>query len=340
MSTPYSCPCCQKDFVPSISVEKANTDSMQNMFDCPHCQSVLKWENNKIKIIHTADPEEPQKLDSPVEATLQTVVDSATNNEASNEVITEPVNKLDNLIAEPSHMEPSHMKQAPSEPDESIAEPSHMEQAPSEPDESIAEPLYTEQSSNESDEPVVDEENNKKFEFNESPPEEELKQKKPTLEAIQEPMNKEEPDTPSLTNFHLSNEEEVIDSPNTPENFSDVENYGNSEDATDKGFLHYDVTIKGIDSAEIEQQVLSILEDPRFNWMAKDMLSLQKDGVLVLKKLNPVKAMCLISELSFLPVTLNWKQYMAITEPQVETTTEGKSPENETADNLEEDTQE
>ena len=325
MSTTYSCPCCQKDFVPSISVEKANTDNMQNMFDCPHCQSVLKWANNKIKIIHTADPEEPQKLDSPAEATLQPIADSAINNE---QISTEPV--ADSPIRE----------QPVNESNETIAETLHTKQPLNESNETIAEPLYTEQSSNESDEPVVDEENNKKFEFNESPPEEELKQTNPSIDKIQEPMNKEEPDTPSQTNFQLSSEEELIDSPNTPEDFLDVENYGNSEGTTDKGFLHYDVTIKGLDSAEIEQQVLSILEDPRFNWMAKDLLSLQKDGVLVLKKLNPVKAMCLISELSFLPITLSWKQYMAITEPQVETTAEKKSPKDETTDNPEEDTQE
>ena len=325
MSTTYSCPCCQKDFIPSVSAETAEKNSMQNMFDCPHCQSVLKWEHNKIKVIHEADPEEPQHLDVPAEATLQPIADSATDNE---QVSTEPV--ADSLIREPPL----------NESNEPIAETLHTKQPANESDEPIAKPLHIEQPSSEPDEPVVDEENNKKFEFNESPPEEELKQTNPSIDKIQEPMNKEEPDTPSQANFQLSSEEELMASPNTPEDFLDVENYGNSEGTTDKGFLHYDVTIKGLDSSEIEQQVLSILEDPRFKWMAKDLLSLQKDGVLVLKKLNPVKAMCLISELSFLPITLSWKQYMAITEPQVETTAEEKSPENETADNPEEDTQE
>ena len=302
MSTTYPCPCCQTDFTPSVSAETAEKDSIQNMFDCPHCQSVLKWEHNTIKIIHKADPEEPQKLDVPVETTLQKVPDSTTDNEqASNEITNELTTHSPDI------------EQPLDEPNDPIAQsPLHINQPVNEPDQpAIDQP----------DQPTEDEINNTQFEFNEAHPEEELEQKNTNVDQASEPTE-EEPSSSSQTNFNLSHEEEeLIASSNTPENFSDVEDYGNSETSTDKGFLHYDITIKGIDSVKIEQQVLSVLKESRFNWIAKEILSLQKDGALIIKKLNPVKAMCLISELSFLPVTLSWKQYMAIA-PQVETADE------------------
>ena len=94
--------------------------------------------------------------------------------------------------------------------------------------------------------------------------------------------------------------------------FSDVAEHGNAQATSEKGFLRYDLCIAGVDSVEIEQQVLSVLEDPRFQWDAKKIVQSQKEGVLVIKNLNPIKAMCLVSDLSFVPVELSWKQYMAL----------------------------
>ena len=98
----------------------------------------------------------------------------------------------------------------------------------------------------------------------------------------------------------------------TSAHFKDVEQYGNAPASSEKGFLRYDLRIAGLDSKETEKEVLLVLDDPRFNWSAKEILQSQKDGVLEIKNLNPVKAMCLVSELSTLSVQLSWKQYMAL----------------------------
>ena len=299
MSTSYSCPCCQTDFTPSVSAETAGKDSMQNMFDCPHCQSVLKWEQNTIKVIHKADPVEPLSLPNDTETPANPAEPLSLPNDTETPIV--------------GDSESTPIQETPNEP---IVESPHIA-------------IQT----------AIDETDDNKFNFNESHPEEELKQTDTNLNRIPESTDEIESSSSSQANFNLSNEEELIPSSNTSENFSDIESYGNSEDTMDKGFLHYDITIKGIDSEKIEQQILGILEDPRFNWMAKEILSLQKDGVLILKKLNPVKAMCLISELSFLPVTLNWKQYMAI-ESQAETINEEQPLKGEPTDNPEENREE
>ncbi|MDE0118953.1 MAG: hypothetical protein OXM55_02965, partial [Bdellovibrionales bacterium] len=108
------------------------------------------------------------------------------------------------------------------------------------------------------------------------------------------------------------NDEEVIQTDPSGQDFSDVEQYGNAQASSEKGFLRYDLRISGLDSSEIEKQVLYILENPRFKWDAGEVLRSQKEGVLTIKNLNPIKAMCLVSDLSFLSVELSWKQYMAL----------------------------
>ncbi len=97
--------------------------------------------------------------------------------------------------------------------------------------------------------------------------------------------------------------------------FSDVESYGNATATSDKGFLRYDLFIEGVDSHEIKTQVFHVLEDPRFNWSAREILQSEKEGVVAIKNLNPVKVMVLLSELSFLSVQLSWKQYRALDGP-------------------------
>ncbi len=111
----------------------------------------------------------------------------------------------------------------------------------------------------------------------------------------------------------MEEESELVEeSEGVSQNFSDVEEYGNAQATSQKGFLRYDLCVAGVDSTDIESQVLSVLEDPRFHWNAKEIIESQKDGVLVIKNLNPIKAMCLVSELSFLSVDLSWEQYMAL----------------------------
>ena len=58
-----------------------------------------------------------------------------------------------------------------------------------------------------------------------------------------------------------------------------------------------------------------VLENPQFNWSAKEVIQSEKEGVVVIKNLNPVKALCLVSELTFVPVNLSWKQYKALSAP-------------------------
>ena len=112
------------------------------------------------------------------------------------------------------------------------------------------------------------------------------------------------------------------------QSFSDVEQYGNASPPLSKGPWFYDLLINGIDSIPIEKQILFILEDPRFKWDAQSILSTAQNGSVLIKKLNPVKAACLVQALMSLPVQLKWKQYMAVhAEPAEEPAEEAQTEE-------------
>ncbi len=93
------------------------------------------------------------------------------------------------------------------------------------------------------------------------------------------------------------------------QDFKDVEQYGNAT-LPSHGPWFYDVVITGIDSKDVENKILLILNDPKLKYSAKECKKELQSGILSVKTLNPVKAVFLISQLINLPVEVRWKQYM------------------------------
>lgn len=77
---------------------------------------------------------------------------------------------------------------------------------------------------------------------------------------------------------------------------------------TSDGPYHYDVCINGLDTAIIRQEVLRRLNDPRLGWSPEDLLRSLRQGELILKNLNPVKAVVTIINLQSLDVDVSWEQ--------------------------------
>ena len=306
MSETSLCPCCEMNFTPSVSLEAAVEDSIQNMFNCPHCQSVLKWEKEQIKIIRKSDPEDPKSLDLP--KTNKEIKEE--EKQRPGEVHKKPRQKepLETQPAEPSAVNSAEELKDPN--DTSIAEPQQKEPLETQPDEPsalnpaeelkdlndtpIAEPQQEEPLETQPAEPSAVNSAEELKDLNDTPIAKPQQEEPPTAKPIEEPQ-----------------ETDLVNT-DTPENFSDIEDYGSSKESPHKGLLRYELTIKGLDSSELEQKIFNILEDPRFNWSAKEILAQQESGILKLKDLNPVKAMTLILKLSELPFELSWKQYTII----------------------------
>ena len=83
------------------------------------------------------------------------------------------------------------------------------------------------------------------------------------------------------------------------------------------GPYYYDVTIDGLDTAEIKDQVMEVLKDPHFQWTTEDIRKRFYKGKLVLKNLNPVKAVLLIVKMQHIEVDISWTQKV-YTDPSVD----------------------
>jgi hypothetical protein len=97
----------------------------------------------------------------------------------------------------------------------------------------------------------------------------------------------------------------------------DISAYANSEvSAARNGPIVVTLTISGIDSKDIRDEVRQALQDSRFGWDSAELMASVKSGVLKLQRLSPVKATILINRIKNLAVRIHWEQY-AITEIDV-----------------------
>ena len=285
------CPCCKKEFHPPVADESGAGD-MGSLFSCNHCQSVLKWDNESLQVVYESK-EEPssvaldEKEISSLEPEEGVLPEMRTKEETVNgsEVI-----QVEVLQEQPQQ----EIQEGPAQ-EESLQEESSQEDVQAEWPEEAQEESQKEERQNENEEIK---ENSAKEEAGVS-----------VFSTKGEESLESSSDEFSDESF---NDEKAMQTDSSEQDFSDVEQYGNAQASSEKGFLRYDLSISGLDSNEIEKQVLDILEDPRFNWDANEVLRSQKEGVLVIKNLNPIKAMCLVSDLSFLSVEISWKQYMAL----------------------------
>lgn len=91
---------------------------------------------------------------------------------------------------------------------------------------------------------------------------------------------------------------------------------GNPASQLVDGPYYYDVTIIGLDTAQIKDEVMRALSDKRFQWTYEDIKRRLRNGRLVFKDLNPVKAVLLVIKIQHIDVEIQWVQKMH-TDPSV-----------------------
>ncbi len=298
----HTCPCCNKEFTPPAALVGVEED-IGNLFSCDYCQSVLKWEGGVLKVVHESK-QEPEPI---------ILSEDSTENEES------LISKEDALVGasdESDEMESQNdIQQMEENKEESIAD-------------FITEGNNPEEVRKDFDEEGLDDGVESSFmpgqELQDKEPYDETAEENGKKEAHQDFKKNEQIEESSVENLEKEQVEEwkemeeEVGVQETNQNFADVEEYGNAQATSEKGFLRYDIYISGLDSIEIEEQIKEVLEDPRFKWDANEILGSQNKGLLVIKNLNPIKAVCLISELSFLSIDLSWKQYMALNVPSTQ----------------------
>ncbi|MCB9072551.1 MAG: hypothetical protein H6623_02940 [Bdellovibrionaceae bacterium] len=83
-----------------------------------------------------------------------------------------------------------------------------------------------------------------------------------------------------------------------------------------EGPYYYDLIISGLDTADIKREVLKALDDKRFVWTLEDLKGKFHGGQLVLRNLNPVKAVLLMIKIQHIDVDIRWEQ-KPFTDPAV-----------------------
>lgn len=117
-------------------------------------------------------------------------------------------------------------------------------------------------------------------------------------------------------------ESPVDDELNTNEQFEEISNQSESVEFRDHEFdlnisetiaegagqFLYEIEIDGIDGAKLRNELYEELKDPRWGWIAIELMGNIKMGKLVLKGINAVKASLLVNRLKGLPLEIKWKQ--------------------------------
>lgn len=94
------------------------------------------------------------------------------------------------------------------------------------------------------------------------------------------------------------------------QSMQDLADFGNSENSVAReGAYRFNLTVMGIDSAEIKTEVKDALSDGRFLWDIEAMFNEMADGVLVIKDLSAVKSALVVQRLKILPVDIKWEQH-------------------------------
>jgi hypothetical protein len=74
------------------------------------------------------------------------------------------------------------------------------------------------------------------------------------------------------------------------------------------GQFLYDIQIVGIDGSKLRNELYEELKDPRWGWVAIELMEAINMGSLQIRGVNAVKASLLINRLKALPLDIKWKQ--------------------------------
>lgn len=89
----------------------------------------------------------------------------------------------------------------------------------------------------------------------------------------------------------------------------DLADYGNSQlSSAREGAYSYDISIRGIDSADLRTAIKEALTDPLFLWDSEALIREARQGELKIAKVTAVKAALIVQRLRGLPIDIKWVQ--------------------------------
>ncbi len=132
-------------------------------------------------------------------------------------------------------------------------------------------------------------------------------------EPLEEPAEEVLPEMSVVGEIDFSEPEEqpapqFYNAPTTAD-FKDVMDFANSDlSQGHDGSLKYHLTISGIDTTDLRNELKEALSDKRFIWDIEAMIRGIRDGILEVDQVSAVKAYILVSRVAHLPIQITWIQ--------------------------------
>ena len=280
-----NCPVCKRKIDFDIPKEDI-------YYDCSHCQSSLLFSKGECLVIN-AEQIESSNLESKEETNFIDNTDQNENQES--ELIDKSIEK--SLLSE------EVFEKTKTQFIGSIQADNPHEITPQEPANKQLEP--TEEAGEEEDFYP-----NEKTDVPELPPEAE------GLELSSE----NEPDESSYKFEENSNEsdssgqaENIKTSLKKTEDFSEVAEFAKNQEENAKGLYLYDLTLSEINSQNLKEEVLAVLEDSYLNLLQdEDSLSLKdaiEQGEIKIPRISPIQTYIIVNSLMGLPLNIHWEQH-------------------------------
>lgn len=252
----------------SLNIPKASLSEEEFHYDCPHCSSSLLFEKEECQIL--SEGILPESVVSSPEADKTFVPSDISSNEET--IIAGTDEEISETLL-PENVSPSQKDEAfTKEENEVLTEEKNLS---SEDSEDIEEAQSTDGV------PSVDEKTLHKEE---------------TVQEMQENQQQE------ISLGEGTTEEKP------PEDFSDVESFGNATGKTHQGPFYYNLLIGEINSRETREHLDSVLSDEGLNLPPVKI----KDGTLKLPRLTPAAAHVIVKALLGWSLKISWEQELAV----------------------------
>lgn len=312
------CPVCK------IELELSIQEAEEIYYDCSNCDSSLLFKNGDCEILNEGNPQkELSGENNPKEEGFQENINKENIGETvKSESDSLPENLLQNALEEENeyqNTEEEDEKLQNEKPDEENQLPPETNQIEEEflPDETTQVPelkLPKEEPEQDFAQTVSEQkkESLKKATQDSAMAEQEEAAPDHSLSKTDFPF-KEELEESSFESEDVELQKKETSKTSKKEDFSEVVEFGNTQDQDRQGPFLYDLILSEINSQHIREKVLSILEDESLNLpLDKEDHSIQdniKNGKLIIEKISPVQAYIIVTFLMGLPLDISWKQH-------------------------------
>ena len=309
-----NCPVCK------LELELSLQDSEEIYYDCSNCDSSLVFKNGECEILSEGNPKKAlsEENDSEKETLQENTIEENVEKTVSSKAASPEENLSQNALeVESSEEEAKELQDE--KPDEENQLSPETDQVEEEffPDETTQVPelnLPEEEPEEDSSQAASEQEKEplEKADQESSSVEQEEKASDHSPSEQDFPFEEESEESASESD-EVESKKEDAPKASEKEDFSEVVEFGSTQDQDRQGPFLYDLILSEINSQNVREKVLSILEDESLNLpLDKEDKSMQdniEDGKLIIEKISPVQAYIIVTFLMGLPLDISWKQH-------------------------------